>query len=53
MTDRKVRTTLHPHTTITVDEAEFTDLQRQGLLLEDDRPAPADNRTPAATGDRK
>jgi hypothetical protein len=30
-----VRTTLQPGTVITVDEQEFTDLSRQGLILEE------------------
>lgn len=30
---RKVRTTMQPDTDIEVDDAEFLDLQRQGLLL--------------------
>lgn len=29
----KVRTTMRPHEEIDVDEAEYTDLKRQGLLL--------------------
>ncbi len=31
----KVRTTMQPHLVIEVGEAEYTDLQRQGLLVED------------------
>lgn len=31
----KVRTTIAPHEVLDVDEAEYLDLQRQGLLLPD------------------
>lgn len=33
MTTRRVRTTIRPDQELEVDDAEFTDLQRQGLLL--------------------
>jgi hypothetical protein len=46
----KVRTTIHPNTPITVDEREYLDLQRQGLLLEDE---PTSNRTATVSGDNK
>lgn len=33
---RTVRTTMRPDQTIEVDDAEYLDLQRQGLLVEED-----------------
>lgn len=36
-----VRTTMRPDQEIEVGDAEYTDLQRQGLLLEDPAPPPA------------
>lgn len=41
-----VRTTIQPHVELEVDDAEYTDLKRQGLLIIED-PAPAVP-TPAA-----
>lgn len=39
----RVSTTMRPHEEIDVDEAEYLDLQRQGLLVEDtDSKQPAD-----------
>ncbi|ARX81522.1 hypothetical protein SMD44_00920 [Streptomyces alboflavus] len=35
-----VRTTIQPHVTLEVDDAEYLDLQRQGLLAEDAPAAP-------------
>lgn len=52
---RTVRTTMRPDQPVEVDDAEYTDLQRQGLLTEDadppSVPATAVKRTatPAAT----
>jgi hypothetical protein len=47
---RTVRTTLRPDQDIEVDDADYTDLQRQGLLVEaDDTPPPA----ASAAGTRK
>jgi hypothetical protein len=40
---RTVRTTMQPYREIEVDDADYLDLQRQGLLVEDE-PAP----TPAS-----
>ncbi len=37
MSNHKVRTTIDPDTVITVDDAELVDLQRQGLLVEDEK----------------
>jgi hypothetical protein len=34
----KIRTTMLPDVELDVDAAEFTDLSRQGLLLDDGRP---------------
>lgn len=39
-----VRTTIQPHVDLDVSDAEYVDLQRQGLLVETPAPAP----TPAA-----
>jgi len=36
---RTVRTTMHPDDDLTVGESEYEDLRRQGLLIEDDKPA--------------
>jgi hypothetical protein len=35
---RTVRTTMTPHESIVVDETEYLDLRRQGLLVEDVEP---------------
>ncbi|WP_199546590.1 hypothetical protein [Streptomyces sp. N35] len=35
-----VRTTIQPHVDLEVDEAEYLDLKRQGILVED-QPVPA------------
>ncbi|MCX5335467.1 hypothetical protein [Streptomyces sp. NBC_00140] len=46
-----VRTTMQPHLEVDVSDTEYTDLQRQGLLLEDQpaaAPAAAPAKTPAA-----
>lgn len=46
-----VRTTIQPHVELEVSDTEYTDLQRQGLLLEDApaaAPAAAPAKTPAA-----
>lgn len=43
---RTVRTTIQPHKVLQVSEQEYTDLHRQGLLIED-QPAPAPD-SPAA-----
>lgn len=40
MAEHKVRTTLRPDETITVDDAELLDLQRQGLVHEDKQDKP-------------
>ena len=42
-----IRTTMRPDREIEVGDAEYLDLKRQGLLL-DDAPAPAPAVTPAA-----
>jgi hypothetical protein len=44
---RKVRTTMQPDKEIEVDDAEYLDLQRQGLLAEE----PATESAPPATAD--
>ena len=36
---RTVRTTMSPDEDLTVGDAEYADLKRQGLLIEDDKPA--------------
>lgn len=36
-----VRTTLQPHLNVEVSDSEYTDLQRQGLLIEDQSAAAA------------
>jgi hypothetical protein len=36
-----VRTTIQPHVDLEVDGAEYLDLKRQGLLIEDTSAAPA------------
>lgn len=52
-----VRTTMQPHVVLDVSDAEYTDLKRQGVLLEDQpaadperihAPAAAPAKTPAA-----
>lgn len=43
-----VRTTMQPHVELEVGDAEYLDLQRQGLLLED-TPAAAPAAAPAKT----
>lgn len=46
-----VRTTMQPHLEVEVSDTEYTDLKRQGLLLEDQpaaAPAAAPAKTPAA-----
>lgn len=46
-----VRTTMQPHVELDVSDTEYTDLKRQGLLLEDQSaaaPAAAPAKTPAA-----
>ena len=35
---RTVRTTMSPDEDLVVEPAEYADLQRQGLLIEDDKP---------------
>ncbi|MEU8902196.1 hypothetical protein [Streptomyces mirabilis] len=50
----KIRTTMRPDQVIEVGEAEYLDLQRDGLLVEDNEPAapapaPKKSATPAAT----
>ncbi|MGW5175905.1 hypothetical protein ACWERY_16275 [Streptomyces sp. NPDC004082] len=49
---RKVRTTMRPDEEIEVGDAEYTDLQRQGLLVEDDahEDVPAETAAPASPG---
>lgn len=43
-----VRTTIQPHVELEVSDAEYTDLKRQGLLIEDAAPAaPAPAAAPA------
>lgn len=39
-----VRTTMRPHEEIEVSDAELLDLQRQGLLVEDEKPAPVEEK---------
>lgn len=41
MTSRTVRTTIRPDESVEVDEAEYTDLARMGLLVEDKPGLPA------------
>ena len=36
---RTVRTTMSPDDDLTVGDVEYADLQRQGLLIEDNKPA--------------
>jgi hypothetical protein len=48
-----VRTTIQPHVDLEVSDAEYLDLKRQGLLIEDpvpavSAPAAAPAKTPAA-----
>jgi hypothetical protein len=47
-----VRTTIQPHVELDVSDTEYTDLKRQGLLIEDTSaaatPAAAPAKTPAA-----
>ncbi|MEV0220895.1 hypothetical protein [Streptomyces sp. NPDC050704] len=43
-----VRTTMQPHVELEVGDAEYTDLKRQGLLVED-APAAAPAAAPAKT----
>ncbi|WP_167459219.1 MULTISPECIES: hypothetical protein [Streptomyces] len=43
-----VRTTIQPHLEVEVSDAEYTDLKRQGLLIED-APAAAPAAAPAKT----
>ncbi|MFE7237185.1 hypothetical protein [Streptomyces sp. NPDC057580] len=38
---RTVRTTIQPHVDLEVDDIEYLDLKRQGLLIEDASAAPA------------
>ncbi|MEU7240325.1 hypothetical protein [Streptomyces sparsogenes] len=38
---RTVRTTIQPHVDVEVDDAEYVDLERQGLLVTSPAPAPA------------
>lgn len=45
-----VRTTIQPHVELEVSDAEYLDLKRQGLLIEDPAPAaPAPAAAPAKT----
>jgi hypothetical protein len=37
-----VRTTMRPDLTVEVDDTEYRSLKRQGLLVDDEAPAPAD-----------
>lgn len=43
-----VRTTMQPHVTLEVSDAEYLDLKRQGVLIEDE-PAAAPAAAPAKT----
>lgn len=43
-----VRTTIQPHVELEVSDAEYTDLKRQGLLIED-QPVAAPAAAPAKT----
>lgn len=47
MGKHKIRTTINPGEVLTVDDAEFTDLSRQGLLLDDKK---ADDKTDEKKG---
>jgi hypothetical protein len=56
---RKVRTTMQPDTELEVGEAEYTDLKRQGLLIETDEtgqpvntPAEPEQDNPETPGQR-
>lgn len=42
-----VRTTIQPHVALEVGDAEYLDLKRQGLLLEEDAPAAVPAAAPA------
>ncbi|MCX5522198.1 hypothetical protein OG342_04855 [Streptomyces bobili] len=46
---RTVRTTMQPDKEIEVGDAEFLDLQRQGLLVDDDNTAPDPSATATPT----
>lgn len=48
MGKHRVRTTITPGVVLHVDEAEFTDLTRQGLLLDDEKVAKLDAADEAA-----
>lgn len=43
----KIRTTLNPGEVLTVDDAEYTDLERMGVLLSDEAVAKLDEREAA------
>lgn len=47
---RTVRTTFRPDVELEVDDAEYLDLQRQGLLVTDEAPAKADTSARTGTG---
>ncbi len=47
---RKVRTTMRPWEEVEVSDESYTDLQRQGLLVQDEETS--SNRTRSATGDK-
>lgn len=42
-----IRTTMQPDRELEVDDAEYLDLQRQGLLVKDDGPAAPQTAAPA------
>jgi hypothetical protein len=46
----KIRTTMRPHEQLEVSDQEYTDLQRQGLLVDEGPPAKVSNSTKAGTG---
>lgn len=51
---RTVRTTMQPDQTLTVDDTEYVDLKRQGLLIEDQpTPTPAAKPKPPAAVTKK
>lgn len=44
-----VRTTIQPHVALEVGDAEYVDLKRQGLLIEEEAPTAAPAAAPAKT----